>query len=175
MNTKLSRTILSVLAVIFCMGIGFGYYLYLHHPAVKPNIPANNAIPIHLAIAACTLITIIAIQLYRTRRQLSTIWVAPFSRHAAQRLKATLLPGRITILSILRAIICLPFLVVIAFVPFRIGAQFGGVLDPTLPLNAWGGPSYLGATLAHAMDELIFLYIAALVLHGIMARVPTKN
>lgn len=175
MKTKLSRTTLGAFAFIFAAGLGFGYVLYLHRPTtLKPNIPANNAIAIHLAIAACALLAVTIIQLYRWRKQLPNIWAAPFSDHAFQRLKATFCPRPFTLLSIPRAIVCVPLLIVMLFTPFRIAAQIGDARDPSLPLNAWGGPSYIGASLAHGMDLLIFLYVAAFILSVVMVkRVPS--
>jgi hypothetical protein len=176
MKTKLSSAIISAFVFVFAAGLGFGYYLYLNHPAIKPNIPANNAIAIHLIIAACAVVTVTAIQLYRMRKHLHNIWAAPFSERAFLRFKATIIPRPVRLLSILRALVSILLLIVMLFTPFRIGAQIGDALDPTLPINAWGGPSYIGASLAHSMDMIIFLYVAALILHIVMVKkLPAKT
>ena len=175
-KTKLSRTTLNVFAFLLVAGLGFGAYRYSHRPATfPPNDPANNAILVHLIIAACVVLTVAAIQLYRKRKRLSNIWLAPFSQNALQRFKATILPKPVTVLSIIRAALCLPLLIVILFEPFRMGAQIIGALDPSEPANAWGGPSYAGAMAAHYMDCLIFIYVSALILHWIMARHVPAN
>jgi len=176
MKTKLSRTSISAFAFMFLAGMAYGYYRYLHRPATfPPNDPKNNAILVHLIIAACAIITVAAIQLYRKRKQLPNIWAAPFSQSALQRLKATFAPGRFTLLYIPRVVVSFLMLVVMLFTPFRSGSLITAGLDPSEPANAWGGPSYLGAAAAHWMDLVIFLYIGGLILNWIMVKRASAN
>lgn len=37
-------------------------------------------------------------------------------------------------------------------------------LDPNATVNAWGGPTYLGALLAHSLDAMVGFYAAAFLL-----------
>ena len=51
---------------------------------------------------------------------------------------------------------------------FRAGAQVIGGLDPNFTANAWGGPSYLGALLAHYLDAAYLIYVEALLLNVVL-------
>jgi hypothetical protein len=44
------------------------------------------------------------------------------------------------------------------------GAQIVGGLDPNSTVNAWGGPTYVGAMLAHWLDCVVGFYVAAFLL-----------
>jgi hypothetical protein len=52
----------------------------------------------------------------------------------------------------------------------RLGAQVIGGLDPNATVNAWGGPSYLGALLAHWLDGIVGFYVAAFLLSRLLLR-----
>jgi len=52
----------------------------------------------------------------------------------------------------------------------RLGAQVIGGLDPNATVNAWGGPSYLGALLAHWLDGIVGFYAAAFLLSRVLVR-----
>lgn len=176
MKTKLSRTTLTTFGLMLAAGLAYGYYRYLHRPATfPPNDPKNNAILIHLILAACSVVMVVAIHVYRKRKRLSSVWLAPFSRHALQRFKATIFPKPVTPLSVVRAIACVPLLVVVLWEPFRMAAQITASFDPSEPANAWGGPSYVGAALAHWMDCLILLYLGALMFHWLMVTVKPAD
>ena len=45
---------------------------------------------------------------------------------------------------------------------WRAGQQLFGALSPSFVVNAWGGPTYLGASLAHWMDGILILIAAFL-------------
>jgi hypothetical protein len=49
------------------------------------------------------------------------------------------------------------------FTVWRAGVQVLGQLDPNFCVNAWGGPSCLGASLAHWMDAFIIFYASIVV------------
>jgi hypothetical protein len=53
---------------------------------------------------------------------------------------------------------------------FRAGLQVIGGLDPNFTVNAWGGPSYLGALMAHYLDAAYLFYIEALLLNYVLVR-----
>jgi hypothetical protein len=60
--------------------------------------------------------------------------------------------------------------VVTLYVPFRAGEQVLAALDPDFTRGAWGGPTYIGASLAHWMDATYFFYVCSLVLTWAAAR-----
>jgi hypothetical protein len=49
------------------------------------------------------------------------------------------------------------------FTVWRAGLQVLGELDPNFCVNAWGGPSCLGASLAHWMDAFIIFFASIVV------------
>ena len=51
-----------------------------------------------------------------------------------------------------RALLALPPAALIAYCLWRAGEQVTGGLDPNFTVNAWGGPSYLGAMACHCLD-----------------------
>lgn len=171
METKLSKITLGAYGILAVIGLSYGLFLYLHRPAsYPPNNTANNAILTHWVLAACLLATIISTQLYRTKRHQPTIWLAPFSNHAFQRFKTTIIPQRFSFTDLLRALLSILLLALVLWPPFRSAMQITAALDPSVTANAWGGPSYVGATLAHWMDDAIMLYIGAGLLHIVMKR-----
>ena len=61
-----------------------------------------------------------------------------------------------------------PLVLVLLYAPFRMGAQIVGGLDPNATVNAWGGPTYLGALLAHWLDGVAGFYAAAFLLSQLL-------
>ncbi|GEE00067.1 hypothetical protein nbrc107696_05130 [Gordonia spumicola] len=51
---------------------------------------------------------------------------------------------------------------------FRIGLQLVAGLDPSFTVNAWGGPTYVGALAAHLLDAVALMSAAAWALDKIM-------
>lgn len=60
----------------------------------------------------------------------------------------------------------------LAYAPYRMGAQVTGGLDPNATVSAWGGPSYLGALLAHWLDASAGFCAAAFLLSRILLPSP---
>ncbi|MCU1378031.1 MAG: hypothetical protein JWN29_1014, partial [Acidimicrobiales bacterium] len=56
------------------------------------------------------------------------------------------------------AAVLLVLFVVTLFCPFRAGQQVLAGLDHNFVVDAWGGPSYLGAALAHWLDLALLFY-----------------
>ncbi len=61
------------------------------------------------------------------------------------------------------AVVLLVAVVAVWYTPFRAGVQALAGLDPNFTSDAWGGPSYVGAALAHWLDGLLIFYAAATV------------
>jgi hypothetical protein len=57
--------------------------------------------------------------------------------------------------------------VVTVFIPLRAGAQVFAALDPDFTRDAWGGPSYLGASFAHWLDAALIFYGCAVILRWV--------
>lgn len=54
--------------------------------------------------------------------------------------------------------------VVLLLVIVRAGEQVFAALDPDFTRDAWGGPSYLGASLAHWLDGVCIFYAGTFIL-----------
>ena len=55
------------------------------------------------------------------------------------------------------------------FTVWRAGLQVVGAFDPNFCINAWGGPTYLGASGAHWMDAFIIFYSCIAVIRSVSA------
>ena len=73
-----------------------------------------------------------------------------------------------------RAAAAVPLVLVLLFMPFRMGMQISGGLDPNATVNAWGGPTYLGALLAHYLDNIVSFYAAAFLLSRLLPATATR-
>lgn len=60
--------------------------------------------------------------------------------------------------------------VLIWFSPIRAGVQVFAAFDPDFTRDAWGGPSYVGASLAHWMDGILMFYAASSAIKWLNAR-----
>ncbi|MBL8121792.1 hypothetical protein JNM87_03515 [Candidatus Saccharibacteria bacterium] len=170
-SNRFSRLSLGVYAGVAFMGVTTGVIMYLQRPAVTPpNDPANNAIALHLILAIGATITAVVIQMYRTRHRQSNIWLAPFKQRAVRRVLATLRPRRASVAAIVRIPLMIVLLLLLLWEPYRGAAQPFAALSPATTVNAWGGPSYLGATFAHLLDGVVVFYVAAFLLHLVLVR-----
>jgi hypothetical protein len=64
----------------------------------------------------------------------------------------------------------LPPLVLIGYGFGRIGEQVTDGLDPNFTVNAWGGPTYLGAMACHYLDAALGIAASAWLLDKILLR-----
>jgi hypothetical protein len=169
-----SRLTVPVLAAAFAAGLAKGAADYsVRSRVVEHHVAGTNAIMVHIALAIAAAVVVLAIQLLRLRsdgQRGPTPWLAPFSASAVARLRQTFLrsPGAAAV----RALPVALLIVVVLYAPFRMGAQVIGGLDPNATVNAWGGPSYAGALLAHWLDCVIGFYVAAFLLSRLL--VPSR-
>lgn len=164
MGARISRFTLSVFGALAVLGLANGITVYLNRPqAFPPNDPANNAIALHIAIAIALVLAVVIVQTYRNSKQLPAIWLAPFTEHALSRLKRTFRSGA-SVIGAIRVLVCLVGLFLVLWPVYRSSLQVTAAFSPAFTANAWGGPSYLGASLAHWMDDAIMFYLGALVL-----------
>ncbi|QBS45520.1 hypothetical protein DMB37_02515 [Nocardia sp. CS682] len=116
-----------------------------------------------LAAAVCTVIL-------RRRGVEATIQLlpAPLGTTAVRRLAHTLraIPHRPS--ALLRILLAVPAMVVLVYCPFRIGVQILAGLDPNFTVNAWGGPTYLGAMACHYLDAALLIAAAAYLLNKLL-------
>lgn len=152
------------------LGILTGLIAYLNRsPAREAHVPGTWAWPQHLVLAAvaCALYGIARWRrVRRPGRGARLLLLAPLGRPAASRLRATTRPVS------WRTAAALPPLALIAYGFWRTGEQVTAGLDPNSTVNAWGGPTYLGAMACHYLDGGLIIAACALLLNWILLREP---
>ncbi len=172
----LSRRTISACALLFVVGVLTGLVQYLQRSSVlEPHVPDSSAITVHIVMALIAVGLAIVVPRLRLVREASyPIWLAPFSRSGLDRFKRTvLLRAGPTPTNVARAFVAIVFAIGLLFNFFRAGLQIVGGLDQNFTVNAWGGPGYLGAMLAHYLDGVYLFYLEALLLKVVLLR-PTR-
>jgi hypothetical protein len=171
-DTRRISPLLSASAIAFLsLGIVTGLIEYLDRsPVRKVHAPGTSAWTPHLIEAA------IACALYglawsRHRRRFGRgsgrlLLLAPLGATAASRLMATMRQAS------WQTVAALPPLALIAYGFWRIGEQVTAGLDPNFTVNAWGGPTYLGAMACHYLDCLLITAACAWLLDRILLTKP---
>lgn len=141
------RRFLLVLAVAFAAGLAFGGHLYTQRdPVVAGFVPWTAAWPQHAVVAVIGALLVLGI---RARR-----W-----------------PPRTPALTPVRLALAAPLLFLLVFAAFRAGVQVLAGLDPNFTVNAWGGPTYLGAMACHYLD----LAVGGIVVVGALRLILTRR
>jgi len=174
---RLSRFTAVALAALFGLGIAKGAAEYAQRSAtVQAQVAGTNAIAVHLVIAVVAAAFVVAVQVRRSRQpggRSPSPWAAPFSARAAARLGRTLrFADGWSFKNAARALAAVLLALVVAYAPARMGAQVIDGLDPNNTVNAWGGPSYPGAMLAHYLDALVGCYAACFLLGRVLLPLP---
>jgi hypothetical protein len=159
--------------VLFAVGIAKGAVEYARRPQVTGrHVAGTNAILIHVCLAVAAAAIVAGIQARRSRqgaRRGPAPWAAPFSASALARLGRTVrLADGLSPANAARMLAAVPLVLVLAYVPARMGVQVTGGLDPNATVNAWGGPTYLGAMLAHWLDAVLGFYAAGFLLSRVL-------
>ncbi|KXO89100.1 hypothetical protein AXK61_10820 [Tsukamurella pseudospumae] len=140
------RQFSALLAVAFAAGLAFGGYLFLHRdPHVAGFVPWTAAWPQHAVVAVVGALLVLGV---RARR-----W-----------------PPRTPAPTPARLVLAAPLLALLVFAAFRAGVQVLAGLDPNFTVNAWGGPTYLGAMACHYLD----LAVGGIVVVGALRLILTR-
>jgi hypothetical protein len=169
----LSKTTVLTCALLFVVGVVAGILIYVQRsPVVEQQVPGANAIATHIVLAFVAVGLFIGLPRLRLAQKAPyPIWAAPFSQSGHDRFNQTILlrsgvpPGNIA-----RAVLAGLLSILLLYNFFRAGVQLIGGLDRNFTINAWGGPSYLGAMLAHYLDALYLFYVEALLLNLILVK-----
>lgn len=166
---RLSRLSGTVFLALFLIGVAEGAAQYARRTsAIVRHVAGSNAITIHVVLAIAAAAAVIGIQAGRRRRPAQrgpSPWAAPFSASALARLSRTIrFAHGLSLRNLARVIATVPLVFVLLYLPFRMGEQITSGLDPNATVNAWGGPTYLGALLAHWLDSIVGFYAAAFLL-----------
>jgi hypothetical protein len=177
-NAYATVTLFGVGALV-ALGLAAGIVTWRGAPSSYPaNDPANNAIMVHWLLAGVAVVaTAVAYWRARTRRR-SQLLSLPFRQSALRRTAATLRLRSLLshhLLGLVRGAISLILLYVLLWEPFRAAMQVFAALAPSWTANAWGGPTYWGASLAHWVDGYLLFYAAALLLNIVLVRLPAAE
>jgi hypothetical protein len=169
---QLSTPLVTLGAALFALGVIAGLFSYLDRSAILHRyVPGSSAWLQQLAVAvlACA-----ALAYGRSRhrrrfgRHSGRLWLlAPLGKPAARRVARTI--GAVGSPSGLgRGLLALPPAALFLYIFARAGEQVIGGLDPNFTVNAWGGPTYLGAMACHYLDGLMLMAAAAWLLDRIL-------
>jgi hypothetical protein len=144
-------------------------------PVVDKQVAGTNAVPTHVVLALVAVGLVAGLPRLRLAQQAPySMWMAPFSQSGVDRVKHTISLGSgVSAASIARAVPTSLLSILLLYNSFRAGLQVTGGFDPNFTVNAWGGPGYLGALLAHYLDAAYLFYVEALVLNWILIK-PTR-
>jgi hypothetical protein len=172
---QISPRLSALAAGIAAVGIATGFLRYLHRsPIREAHLPGTSAwIPQLIAAAvACALYGVARWGHSRRfgRSGGRLLLLAPLGRSAASRLTATMRQVS------WRSAAALPPLAVIGYSFWRAGEQVTGGLDPNFTVNAWGGPTYLGAMACHYLDAALMIAVSAWLIDKVLLPAgPGKN
>lgn len=170
---KLSRLSVTVCGLLLAVGIAEGAEAYARRTPIERHAAGTNAITVHLVLAAATATVVIVTQARRSRqpapRRGPSPWAAPFSADAVSRLLRTLrFADGPSLPNLARAVTTVLLVLVLLYAPFMMGVHITSDLNPNATVNAWGGPTYIGAVMAHWLDGIIGFYAAAFLLSRLL-------
>jgi hypothetical protein len=173
----LSPPLVVLAAAAFAGGAAAGYIAYLDRsPVLQKHVPGTAAWPQQLVVAALAG-AVLRYAYWRHHRSPGRPgqppWLlSPLGRPAARRLARTIRTGRGGPAGSGRAVLALALAGLFLYGYYRAGEQVTAGLDPNFTVNAWGGPTYLGAMAAHYLDLLVLVGAAAWLLHLILLPDP---
>ncbi|MFD6157069.1 hypothetical protein ACFWF7_04970 [Nocardia sp. NPDC060256] len=163
-DSTLSRPLLVIGTTSLAAGIVSGGVRFLNRsPEHETHVEGTAALWPHLLLFALTAALVVVLR--RRGHHPSRLLLAPVSTTAAQRLARTLRSILTHPTALLRLLLSILPIALLVYSPFRIGAQILGGLDPNFTVNAWGGPSYLGAMVFHYFDGVLLMAAAAALLN----------
>jgi len=174
LHRVLSRRLVVAAELLFTAGVSIGWVRYEHRSTTPlHHVPGSNAWWQHAAIAAVALA--IAAMIWfgqRSGRIGRHVLLAPLSRSAAERIGLLYHRALWRPAAFARALAATPLLLVMMFFLFRGGFQVTSGIDPNATINAWGGPTYIGAMACHYLDGLLIMAAAAWLLNLLL---PDRN
>lgn len=161
---QVSLPLAALVAASFAAGVLMGWIGYLHRsPALAKHVPGTSAWWQEAVVAAvgCVLFGYARWRHVRSRygRGSGRLWLfAPLGKPAARRIARTVSEAHG------RALLLLAPVGAFGYCFWRVGFQIINGLDPNATVNAWGGPTYLGAMAAHYLDCCVGALVAAVLL-----------
>ncbi|WP_084654658.1 hypothetical protein [Nocardia altamirensis] len=168
-DSLLSWPLVTIAATSLSAGIVVGGLAYLDRsPQRAPYVGGTAAWAPHIALLLLTAVGVTVMVRRRGADAVLLMLLAPLGPTAARRLAntvASILRHPTALLRLLLGVLPLAMLV---FGPFRVGVQILGGLDPNFTVNAWGGPTYLGAMACHYLDAVLLMAAAAALLNKLL-------
>jgi hypothetical protein len=171
---QMSLPLTALGAAAFAAGVVAGLIRYLDRSPVRETfVPGSSAWWQHLGVAVVVIALLAAGQGRHRRRfgpRSGRLWLlAPLGKAAARRVARTVssAPGRV--------LLALPPALLFGYGFWRAGAQVIGGLNPNFTVNAWGGPTYLGAMACHYLDGLALMGLAAWLIDKILLPDPAAS
>jgi hypothetical protein len=160
--------------LLFTSGVSIGWLHYLHRSATPiRHLPGSNAWWQEAVVATAGAAIGAAIWLSsRSGRVSRPVVFAPLGRSAAQRISLLFRQALRGPLGFGRVLAATPLLLTFMFGLFRAGYQVISGLDPNSTVNAWGGPTYVGAMACHYLDIFVVMAGCAWLLDRLMPRLP---
>ncbi|MGO1949132.1 MAG: hypothetical protein ACTH1D_05830 [Mycobacteriaceae bacterium] len=174
-RNTLSRPLVSLTVTALAAGVVLGFIAAGPGTDAPDHDPPTNAIALHVVLALCLVLGGGVL----TWRHGTLRWLGiPWSRRTAQRFRATLGDATGSVKSTRNFLFFLRFVgaVIVAlfcgYLAVRMGMQVGFSTDPAMTVNAWGGPTAVGAFLAHAIDAALMFGLAVVVGNLLLVRAP---
>ncbi|HKR67490.1 MAG TPA: hypothetical protein VJT16_01435 [Streptosporangiaceae bacterium] len=173
-SRSLSRRLVVAAELLFTSGVSIGWLHYLHRSATPlTHVPGSNAWWQEAVVAVAAAVVLGVIWLSgRTGRISGRLLLAPLGRSAARRIWLLYRQALRGPLSFGRALLATPLLLTFMFGLFRAGYQITSGLDPNSTVDAWGGPTYIGAMACHYLDIFVIMAGCAWLLDRLMPRSP---
>ena len=161
-----------VAGLLFSGGVSVGWAQYLHRSATQVRYVAGSSAWWQHGLVALAAAAVLGVVWLR-RRSGRTGWhvlLAPLGKSAAARISLLFRQALWHPAGFGRALLATPLLALFMFGFFRAGEQVTGGLDPNFTVNAWGGPTYIGAMACHYLDLLVLMAAVAWLLGRLLPR-----
>lgn len=155
-------------AVTFLVGLAMGALTSTSSSlkTVEHN-PEQNAILLHWTVGAFVLVLILIVSIH-TKSLRWIMW--PLSTRLSRRFALTFRVARSSVLGTVRIAGAVALAAFILYFVFRIGFQTTVGLNPVFVINAWGGPTSIGAFAAHGVDAIACIALTSVLLHTVLRR-----
>jgi hypothetical protein len=176
---QLSLPLTVLAAGLFAAGLLSGWFQYLDRsPALARQVAGTSAWWQQLAVAVVAGAAF-SYARWRHRRgpggEGDRLWLlAPLGQRAARRAARTVRQAVRGQAGLARALVALAPAGLICYCVWRAGEQVAGGLDPNFTVNAWGGPSYLGAMACHYLDCCVLIAASAWLLDRLLLADPAN-
>jgi len=152
---RLSAPLVGLATAFLVAGVVSGGVAYLRRSPIQAgHSPGTAAWWPHLGVFVLTVALVAAWWRRRTRstRHGRLFLLAPLGKPAARRLRRTVLAARYRPAARPRLAAATALVALLLYLCWRVGHQVLAGLDPNFTVNAWGGPTYLGAMACHYLD-----------------------